>query len=136
MFGGWGVRSKDQTGVLVGIVTHISSLGAKPRVAVHVFGLEVAGHHPGCTQPNQAVTFAPMSGMEGESKPARTITSLPARITSMAVASKLVRPGECTEGLYLGGIGWLCRNHCRYVCAVAYIIGNSGGLTIVEKCLT
>ena len=43
-FGGWDVRSKNQTGVLVDIVTYISSLGAKPRVPVHVFSVEFAGH--------------------------------------------------------------------------------------------
>jgi len=43
--GGWGVRSKDQTGVLVGIITEdFPPSRVQPRVPIHVFGVEVAGH--------------------------------------------------------------------------------------------
>jgi hypothetical protein len=42
---GWGVRSKDQTGVLVGIITQeFRPSCAQPRVPIHVFGVEVAGN--------------------------------------------------------------------------------------------
>jgi hypothetical protein len=42
---GWGVRSKDQTGVFVGIITQeFPPSCAQPQVPFHVFVVEVAGH--------------------------------------------------------------------------------------------
>ena len=42
MVDGWGVRPKDQTGVLV---VGVSPSHAQPRVPMHVFGVEVASRH-------------------------------------------------------------------------------------------
>jgi len=40
----WGVRSKDQTGVPIGIVTReVSPPRVQPRVPVYMFGILVAG---------------------------------------------------------------------------------------------
>jgi len=44
----WGVRSKDQTGGLVGIITEeFPPSRVQPRVPIHVFGVEVAAHQDG-----------------------------------------------------------------------------------------
>jgi hypothetical protein len=91
--GGWDFRSEDQTGVRVGIVPYeLSPSVAKPRVPVHVFGVEISAIKIGKAPPKQAVRSAPISGREGERYAARTITGLPARVTRIAVASKWVRP--------------------------------------------
>jgi len=42
---GWGIRSKDQTGFPVGLITQqFSPSYAQPRVPIHVSGVEVACH--------------------------------------------------------------------------------------------
>ena len=42
---GWGTQTKDQTGVPVGIITQEFPPSCdQPRVPIHVFGVEVAGH--------------------------------------------------------------------------------------------
>ena len=96
--GSWGVRSKDQTGVPVGIVTKVF-----PRL---VFSREFQSTYlalgspaikTGNPPPKQAVRSTPISGRESERKAARINTGLPANVTWMAVASKWVRPGMGTE---------------------------------------
>ena len=39
---------------------------AKPRVPIHVFGIEVASHQAGIPPPKQAVRSGPISGREGD----------------------------------------------------------------------
>jgi hypothetical protein len=42
--GDCGVRSRDQTGVLVGIITYeFPPSRVQPRVPIHMFGVEIAG---------------------------------------------------------------------------------------------
>jgi hypothetical protein len=73
---GWCIRSKDQTGVFIGIITQeFPPSCAQPRVPIHVFGVEVSGHQDRNSPPKQADRSAPISGREGKRQAARIFTS-------------------------------------------------------------
>jgi len=95
---GWGVRSKDQTGVPASIIKL-----AFPPVALSrefqstSFALMSAAIKTGINPPKQADWSAPISERESERYAVRIFTGLLANLTWMAVAFKLVSPGKGTE---------------------------------------
>ena len=96
---GWGVRTKNETGIPVGIVTQeFPPPRAQPRVAVDMFGVQVAGHEDRQPAAKASVQVRSNQWAQGERYAARTFTGLPASIICMAVASSWVRPGT--------GTGW------------------------------
>jgi len=95
---GWGVRSKDQTGIPIGIVTReLSPPRGQPRVPVYMFAFWSPAIKTGNPLPKQATRSAPISGRVRERYGARTSTGLLASTICMAVTSSWVRPGKRTE---------------------------------------
>jgi hypothetical protein len=95
---GWGVRSKDQTRVLVGIITlGLPPSCAQSRVPILVFGVEVAGHQD---RQSLAITGGQVRSEQwarrrGVSR--KDFHRFEGNGTWMAVASNWVRPGMGTE---------------------------------------
>ena len=75
----------------------VSPSGAKPRVPVHVFDVEDAGHQDR-QSPAETGGHVRSDQWAGRRKVAASIIiGLPARVTRIPVASKWVRPGTGTE---------------------------------------
>jgi hypothetical protein len=115
----------------------VSPFRCQPRVPIHVFGVEVAGHKNRESPQKHAVRSAPIIGREGERYAARIFTGLPANVTWMALASKWVIPRKGTEG-------WTIQRRTRRAVPPPAVslsvprqtVGKPEGLARVQKCLT
>jgi hypothetical protein len=133
-FGGWGVLTKDQTGVPVGIITqNVPPSRGQPRVPVYMLGLQVAGHQDRQPAPKTSIRFRP-DGCKLKGTP-RISNGLSAKILCMAVASSSVRRETRAER-------WTMRLQasaapmCWSLRAVPDIIGKPEGLNWIKKFFT